>query len=137
MGDHSRPELVIFSLTFISPSGSSYIQNPHLKAKLAEVLYFGTLKHPRYVDGLFGDVLNSNSFALEWTFPSVMSFYIGLDPSQFKLMAEVEHTGLHSQFYDKFNIRYHLSQVMMNVWDNTTHRKRLLNESKYLLLKSN
>ena len=45
-------------------------------------------------------------------------------------MAEVEHTGLHSQFYDKFNIRYHLSQVMMNVWNNNTHRKKLLNESK-------
>ena len=44
---------------------------------------------------------------------------------------EVEHTGLHSQFYDKFNIRYHLSQVMMSVWDNVTHRKKLLQESKY------
>jgi len=43
---------------------------------------------------------------------------------------EVEHTGLHSQFYDKFNIRYHLSQVMMSVWDNPTHRKKLLSESK-------
>jgi len=57
---------------------------------------------------------------LEWTFPAVMSFYI-----------EVEHTGLHSQFYDKFNIRYHLSQVMMSVWNNQTHRKKLLQESKY------
>lgn len=46
-------------------------------------------------------------------------------------MTEVEHTGLHSQFYDKFNIRYHLSQVMMAVWNNPQHRKRLLNESKY------
>lgn len=46
------------------------------------------------------------------------------------LTAEVEHTGLHSQFYDKFNIRYHLSQVMINVWNNGTHRKKLLQESK-------
>lgn len=45
-------------------------------------------------------------------------------------MTEVEHTGLHTQFYDKFNIRYHLSQVMINVWNNQTHRKRLLQESK-------
>ena len=41
------------------------------------MLYWGTLKHPRFAYGLFGEVLNSNSFALEWTFPSVMSFYIG------------------------------------------------------------
>jgi len=77
VGDRQRPELVILALTFIGPSGSAYIQNPHLKAKLAEMLYWGTLKHPRFTSGLFGDVLNTHSFALEWTFPSVMSFYIG------------------------------------------------------------
>lgn len=77
MGDRPRPELVILALTFIGPSGSEYIQNPHLKAKLAEMLYMGTYKHPRIPYGLFGEVLNSNAFALEWTFPSVMSFYIG------------------------------------------------------------
>ena len=77
MGDRPRPELIILALTFIGPSGSPYIQNPHLKAKLAEMLYWGTLKHHRYTYGLFGGVLNSNAFALEWTFPSVMSFYIG------------------------------------------------------------
>ena len=78
MGDRPRPELIILALTFIGPSGSGYIQNPHLKAKLAEMLYWGTLKYPRFTYGLFGEVLNSNVFALEWTFPSVMSFYIGL-----------------------------------------------------------
>jgi ubiquitin conjugation factor E4 B len=77
MGDRPRPELIILALTFIGPSGSTYIQSPHLKAKLAEMLYWGTLKHPRFTYGLFGETLNSNSFALEWTFPSVMSFYIG------------------------------------------------------------
>jgi len=121
MGDRPRPEFIILALTFIGPSGSSYIQNPHLKAKLAEMLYWGTLKHPRFTYGVFGETLNSDTFALEWTFPSLMSFYI-----------EVEHTGLHSQFYDKFNIRYHLSQVMMSVWNNSTHQKRLQQESKYI-----
>ena len=69
---------MILALTFIGPYGSAYIQNPHLKAKLAEMLYWGTLKHPRYNYTLFGGILNSHSFALEWTFPSVMSFYIGM-----------------------------------------------------------
>jgi hypothetical protein len=77
VGERIRPEFVVLALTFLSPSGSPYIQNPHLKAKLAEMLYWGTLKHPRFPYGLFGEVLNSNQFALDWTFPSVMSFYIG------------------------------------------------------------
>jgi ubiquitin conjugation factor E4 B len=80
VGGISQPELVILALMFLSESGSPYIQNPHLKAKLAEMLYWGTLKHQRFPYGSFGEVLNSNSFALEWTFPSVMSFYIGSRP---------------------------------------------------------
>ena len=77
MGYRSQPELVILALTFIGPSGSAYIQDPQLKAKLAELLYRGTLKYPRYTRGLFGDILNTNAFALEWTIPSILSFYVG------------------------------------------------------------
>jgi Ubiquitin elongating factor core len=91
VGNQPRPELVILALTFIGPSGSSYIQNPHLKAKLTEMMYFGTLKHQRVPYGLFGDILNSNAFALEWTFPSVMSFYIG----QFPILCAYNRGGTH------------------------------------------
>jgi ubiquitin conjugation factor E4 B len=76
--DRPRPELVILVLTFVGPSGSTYIQNPNLKAKLAEMLYYGILKYGVYPYGLFGEILNSNSFALEYTFSSVMAFYIGI-----------------------------------------------------------
>lgn len=77
MGDRPWQEFIILALTFIGSSGSTYIQNPHLKAKLAEMLYVGTFKHLRFPYGLFGEVLNSDSFSLEWTFPCIMSFYIG------------------------------------------------------------
>jgi hypothetical protein len=77
MRDRPRPELVILALTFIGSSGSPYIENLQLKVKLAELLYWGTVK------GLFVEVLNTNAFALDWTFPNVLSFYIGELPIYF------------------------------------------------------
>ena len=110
--------LVIFSLVFLR--SSSYIKNPYLKAKLVEILYNG-IRPLRQGDsqGALGSILNSHRFALQHLFPALMGFYI-----------EVESTGLSSQFYDKFNIRYHISQIFKSIWDNPAHREKLELESK-------
>ncbi|BFZ61767.1 Ubiquitin conjugation factor E4 [Saitoella coloradoensis] len=108
-------EIVIFAITFVRTS--AYIQNPHLKAKLIEILYFGTYKQPGMPKGCLGDMLNGDAFALEHLLPAMMTFYI-----------ECEQTGASSQFYDKFNIRYHISQVFKAVWENPAYRDRLSRE---------
>ncbi|MCO5590625.1 hypothetical protein L7F22_044596 [Adiantum nelumboides] len=38
---------------------------------------------------------------------------------------EAESTGSHTQFYDKFNIRYHLSRIFETIWSNPQHKERL------------
>jgi ubiquitin conjugation factor E4 B len=73
----SGSELFILALTFIGPSGSPYIQNSHLKAKLAEVLYWGTLKHSHLKDSFFGKTLIEDQFSRDWATPSIISFYTG------------------------------------------------------------
>jgi len=61
----------------------------------------------------------------------------------------VENTGSSHQFYEKFNVRYHISMVMKFIWGNPTHRdvirtecttdnfvrfvNLLLNDTTYLL----
>lgn len=111
-------DLVIFSLVFLR--SSPYIKNPYLKAKLVEILFNGVRPLRRGdVQGALGGILNSHSFALENLFPALMGFYI-----------EVESTGLSSQFYDKFNIRFHISQIFKSIWDNPAHREKLELESK-------
>jgi len=42
---------------------------------------------------------------------------------------EIEVTGSHTQFYDKFNIRYYITQLFKLVWSNPTHRESLRAES--------
>ena len=43
---------------------------------------------------------------------------------------DVEQTGLRSQFYDKFNIRYHISQIFKNVWNDPWYRNKVIAESR-------
>ncbi|ORY77296.1 ubiquitin elongating factor core-domain-containing protein [Protomyces lactucae-debilis] len=118
LASSTNTELVIFSLVFLK--SSNFIKNPYLKAKLVEVLYNGSrpLRHGD-TQGALGGILHSHEFALQHLFPTLMSFYI-----------EVESTGLSSQFYDKFNIRYHISQIFKTIWDNPAHRKKLEDEFK-------
>lgn len=111
-------DLVIFALVFLR--SSKYIKNPYLKAKLVEILFNGVRPLRRGdKQGALGSILNSSAFALEHLFPALMGFYI-----------EVESTGLSSQFYDKFNIRFHISQIFKSIWENPTHRERLEIESR-------
>jgi len=51
-----------------------------------------------------------------------------------ELCAEIEVTGSHTQFYDKFNIRYYITQLFKLVWSNPTHRESLKRESQCVLL---
>lgn len=55
-----------------------------------------------------------------------MFFYI-YDGCHFS--AEVENTGSSHQFYEKFNVRYHISVVMKFIWENPVHRQKIKEES--------
>ncbi|PAV17237.1 ubiquitin conjugation factor E4 [Pyrrhoderma noxium] len=112
-----RNELVIWALTFLRSTW--YIKNPFLKAKINEVIFFGTLSFGREQNGVLGNILNTHPFALKHLMPALMSFYI-----------EVEQTGASSQFYDKFNARRNIAHILKAIWDNPTHRKALNEEAK-------
>jgi ubiquitin conjugation factor E4 B len=72
-------------------------------------------------DDTLGIKLNTNAMALQYLIPAIMNFYV-----------EVENTGRHSQFYDKFNIRYNISQILKFVWTNPIHRDMVKAESQYV-----
>lgn len=111
-------DLVIFSLVFLR--SSDYIKNPYLKAKLVEILFNGSRAARRGdTQGPLSPTLNAHALALEHLFPALMGFYI-----------EVESTGLSSQFYDKFNIRFHISQIFKSIWENPAHRNKLALEAQ-------
>ncbi|KAL4809015.1 ubiquitin elongating factor core-domain-containing protein [Aspergillus unguis] len=111
-------ELVMLCITFLECS--EYIKNPYLKAGLVSILYRGTWPRPGGATGVLVDLLNSMPFANEHLLHACMNFYI-----------RAEHTGAHTQFYDKFNIRYEIFQIIKCVWPNTVYRAKLLNQAKH------
>jgi len=110
-------ELVMLCVTFLR--NSDYIKNPGLKSGLISILYQGIWPVYGRQKGILGDLLNSLPFATDYLLHSLMKFYI-----------EVESTGTHTQFYDKFNVRYEIFQIIKCIWSNTIYREQLSQESK-------
>jgi ubiquitin conjugation factor E4 B len=114
-------ELVMICITFLR--SSEYIKNPYLKAGLVTILFYGVWPFGHKSKGVLGDVLFAHEFATKHLLHALMKFYI-----------ECESTGTHTQFYDKFNIRYEIFQVIKCVWPNPIYRENLGTEARYVPL---
>lgn len=109
-------ELVMLCISFLE--STSYIKNPYLKAGLVSILFRGTWTRPGGARGVLVDLLNSMPFANDYLLHALMRFYI-----------EAEFTGTHTQFYDKFNIRYEIFQIIKCIWNNPLYRTKLSNQA--------
>ncbi|SNX83910.1 related to UFD2 - ubiquitin fusion degradation protein [Melanopsichium pennsylvanicum] len=112
LSESAKNDLVTFCTTFLSSGW--YIKNPFLKAKLAEILFYNVIPWGRHTNGVLCDTLNIHALALQHLVPALMNFWI-----------EAENTGSHTQFYDKFNMRYHLSQIFKSIWSNPKHKQQI------------
>jgi ubiquitin conjugation factor E4 B len=112
-------ELVKICITFLR--SSEYIKNPYLKSGLITILFHGVWEIQGRPKGVLGDVLFAHEFAMKHLLHAMMKFYI-----------ECESTGAHTQFYDKFNIRYEIFQVIKCIWPNTLYRENLATEARYV-----
>lgn len=119
------------------------LSNPHLKARLIEVLFFGSLPIQTgngEADGFMIGIFNDDDHVQSNMMISLLDFYV-----------MVEKTGASSQFYDKFNSRYHISFIIEKLWKFDIFKKdlkliatkyqkffvrfvaRMLNDTTYLL----
>ncbi|KAI1340018.1 ubiquitin conjugation factor E4 [Xylariaceae sp. FL0016] len=110
-------EIVTLCITFLR--SSEYIKNPYLKSSLVTLLFSGTWPIYHLSRGVLGDTLVGSSFANEHLLHALMKFYI-----------ECEHSGVSSAFYDKFNIRYEIFQVIKTIWPNNVYKDQLRRESR-------
>ncbi|XJO72710.1 hypothetical protein BDV3_003791 [Batrachochytrium dendrobatidis] len=114
-------EIITFSMVFLS--NPNYIRNPYLKSKLVEILFYFTIPLYRTSNGetrgRMDGVFSTHTLARAHLVRSTLGFYV-----------DVEQTGMHSQFYDKFNIRYNISQIIKSVWTDPVHRTALVQASR-------
>ena len=110
-------EMVALCITFLE--SSDYIRNPYLKSSLVSLLFSGTWRIYHLANGVLGESLSNSKFANKYLLHALMKFYI-----------ECESTGTHTQFYDKFNIRYEIFQVIKAVWPNDLYKRQLTQQSQ-------
>ena len=109
-------EIMQFCVTFLR--STEYVKNPGVKSGLVSILFFGVQPYYNRTRGVLGDILIGSDFAHKHLLHALMKFYI-----------EAEMTGTHTQFYDKFNIRYEIFQVIKSIWTNTLYRENLRKEA--------
>ncbi|KAL0470341.1 ubiquitin elongating factor core domain-containing protein [Neurospora intermedia] len=110
-------EVVALCVTFLE--SSEYIKNPYLKSSLVTLLYQGTWPAYHLKKGILGDILTGTKFANDYLLHAVMKYYI-----------ECESNGTSSAFYEKFNIRFEIFQVIKCVWTNDHYKKQLTESSR-------
>ncbi|KAI0479441.1 ubiquitin conjugation factor E4 [Xylariaceae sp. FL0804] len=110
-------EIITLCITFLR--SSEYIKNPYLKSSLVTLLFSGTWPILHLSRGVLGDSLVGSSFANQHLLQALMRFYI-----------ECEHSGVSSAFYDRFNIRYEIFQVIKTIWPNNVYKEQLSKESR-------
>ncbi|SSD59200.1 related to E4 ubiquitin-protein ligase UFD2 [Saccharomycodes ludwigii] len=108
------------------------ISNPHLKGKMVNVLSMGCLPQngghnnsnnnittSDFAQGFLIDILSSNELCLKHLLFSLLDFYV-----------IVEKTGSSSQFYDKFNSRYHISLILEQLYKIPNYKSQLILQSR-------
>uniref|UniRef100_A0A7N0V4J4 RING-type E3 ubiquitin transferase n=1 Tax=Kalanchoe fedtschenkoi TaxID=63787 RepID=A0A7N0V4J4_KALFE len=94
-----------------------YIRNPYLRAKMVEVL---NCWMPR----------TSGSSATSTLFEGHQLSLQYLVRNLLKLYVDIEFTGSHTQFYDKFNIRHNIAELLEYLWQVPSHRNAWIQIAK-------
>ncbi|KAM0865296.1 hypothetical protein ACQ4PT_043365 [Festuca glaucescens] len=96
-----------FNIMFMA--SSSYIKNPYLKAKMVEVL--NCWMPQRSGLAATASLFEGHQLCLDHLVPNLLKLYV-----------EIEFTGSHTQFFDKFNIRHNIAELLEYLWDVPSHR---------------
>eukprot|EP00123_Amoebidium_parasiticum_P015048 comp22757_c0_seq2/m.35536 comp22757_c0_seq2/g.35536 ORF comp22757_c0_seq2/g.35536 comp22757_c0_seq2/m.35536 type:complete len:616 (-) comp22757_c0_seq2:414-2261(-) len=99
-------------------SSPDHIKNPYLRANFVEVMYMMT-PEVQGTNTQFMWAVEHNRLAVQYLVPALRNFW-----------SEVQSTGAHTQFYDKFNIRYHIAIILKQLWSYPEHKQRMIEESK-------
>ncbi|OCF74479.1 ubiquitin-conjugation factor E4 B [Kwoniella mangroviensis CBS 8886] len=109
LDDADKDIVITFVVTFLSPN---YVNNPFLKAKLVSILSYGLWPMGYWRKGALFDRLSVHSLSTEYLMPTLIRFFI-----------DVEATGGHTQFWDKFNFRRDIQRIFKSMWENPLHRE--------------
>lgn len=95
------------------------IGNPHMKGNIVEIFFMGSLPMRHGSPGYMANIFETNSLVRNNLLYSLLDIYV-----------MIEKTGASSQFYDKFNSRYYISQIVEQLWKIDHYKQQLTGYSK-------
>jgi ubiquitin conjugation factor E4 B len=106
-------EVVGFTVFFLKlrMGSQNYIKNVYVVSKFVDILY--SLTEIPHAEEMVKNLIGSHPVATEYLISALIGLFV-----------DIEKTGLHTQFYDKFGIRYCISQMLKYCWFNYPHLYR-------------
>lgn len=118
----------VVSFCIIGAASPLHVKNPYLRAKLVELLW---TMFPRRNNGIEAEEgAEPEYIAMESLFTGHELSRKFLPGALFRLYVDVEHTGSHTQFYDKFSIRYRIGSIIESLWYMPGYRKSVQDEAR-------
>ncbi|CAL8466128.1 g5664 [Coccomyxa elongata] len=114
-------ELLLFFVTFMG--SPDFVHNPYLRSRMVEVL---TTWMPQDEDvGASWKSRRSTQVAasvllLVDSHPLVLQNMVR---SVLRLYADIEHTSRNNAFYEKYNLRYSMGELLLHLWNIPAHRE--------------
>ncbi|KAK6913309.1 Ubiquitin conjugation factor E4, core [Dillenia turbinata] len=87
----------------------NFVRNPYLRAKMVEVLNCWMPR--RSGSSITTTLFEVHQLSLEYLVRNLLKLYV-----------DIEFTGSHTQFYDKFNIRHNIAELLEYLWQVPSHR---------------
>ncbi|XP_027359137.1 probable ubiquitin conjugation factor E4 isoform X2 [Abrus precatorius] len=100
-------EFMNFIIMFMA--SPNFIKNPYLRAKMVEVLNCWMPR--RSGSSATATLFEGHQLSLEYLVRNLLKLYV-----------DIEFTGSHTQFYDKFNIRHNIAELLEYLWQVPSHR---------------
>ncbi|EGG14916.1 U box domain-containing protein [Cavenderia fasciculata] len=112
------PMVTFFVTLLASPD---YINNPYLTAKIIQIFgSFVPIKEQRGYQKDMTGLFSSSEIVKQNLIPSLMKFYV-----------DIESTGRHNQFYEKFSYRYDSARIMTYLWESNLYfQQRIIMECR-------
>lgn len=107
--------LPLVKLCTLFIGSQKHTKNPYLRGKLSRLLF--TIIRVDYRDQFAYRLVQSDSAVRKDLMGVLMRFYV-----------EIEYTGGHGQFFEKFSVRYELAYVMKYLWKIPGHHEAFLKQ---------
>ncbi|KAK1421953.1 hypothetical protein QVD17_24734 [Tagetes erecta] len=87
-----------------------YIRNPYLRAKMVEVLNCWMPRRSE-TSSVTSTLFEGHQLSVQYLVRNLLKLYV-----------DIEFTGSHTQFYDKFNIRHNIAELLEYLWQVPVHQ---------------